>query len=276
MISGCARFIFEQEHICGAVVSMPEAVQAVLQCHHYPKTVSQPLSECLIASVLLSSRLKVRGELTLQLNGGGAVRLFVAKCSADLVVRGVAQYDMTADQSQLQMDFSQGNLVVSFNAEGAHQPTQSIVSLQGMSTVDSLQHYFLQSEQIPTLLVIDHAQSVGIMLQRMPHAGEPNNELWSGLRQKMTEFIDQVQHHTVEEVLMSLFAEHDVRLFESRDVQFGCTCSRKRMHTALCTLSTEDLQSLLHEKKTVDMQCEYCLSEYQFGVVDIQNILHSR
>jgi molecular chaperone Hsp33 len=276
VFSGCRRFVFEQEHICGVVVSMQEAVSSVLQCHHYPTTVSQSLTECLIASVLLSSRFKERGELTLQLNGGGAVRLLVAKCSADLAVRGVAQYDLTADQSQLSMDFSQGNLVVSFNLERASQPTQSIVALQGLGVVDSLQYYFLQSEQIPTLLNIDHERCLGLMLQRMPHDGEPNNQLWDSLRQQVQAFTLQAQNGTVEDVLISLFAEQNIRLFEQRPVKFSCVCCKERMQTALLTLTNEDLQSLLHERESVDMQCEYCLSNYQFSAQDIQAILRAR
>ena len=77
----------------GEFVLLGPAWLALREHSDYPPAVRNLLGEAVVASVLLASTLKFEGELTLQMQGNGAVRLLVAQCTNDFKVRAVARFD---------------------------------------------------------------------------------------------------------------------------------------------------------------------------------------
>ncbi len=268
MTSLCQRFIFEQQDVCGVVVNMRAAIDKALSCHHYPASVEKSLADCLIASVLVASRMKTRGDITLQLHGGGSIKLLVAKCDPQLNVRGVAQYDLAVEQNILAADFSAGNLVISYSPVAVGEVSQSVINLQGESVAVSLEHYFLQSEQIPTALMLDYKTGLGFLLQRMPGKHEADNQEWMRLCQDLANVESISDNFVVTELLQNTFPDRLIRLFDAEDVNFRCACSRARMHTALMTLSQPELTTMFSEKSDIEMECEYCLQNYSFTAAE--------
>ena len=215
--------------------------------------------------------MKNRGDLTLQLNGGGSIRLLVAKCDATLNVRGVAQYDLAVEQEILSADFAAGNLVITYQSAVQAESRQSIVNLQGGSVAESLEHYFLQSEQIPTILTIDHTSSMGLMLQRMPGEKTVDNVAWNKLRDSVVSFPQLRANRSVEEALQFAFPHELIRLFPAEPVSFACPCSKGSMRNALRSLPDGELLDIFSEQDSIGMECEYCLEKYTFSAADLES-----
>ena len=74
--------------------------------------VARVLAELLAASALLSSTLKFKGSLIVQLPGDGPVRLLVVECTDALEMRATAQWDACASAHCLMMRRSLTWLVV--------------------------------------------------------------------------------------------------------------------------------------------------------------------
>src|SRR5512132_687992 len=87
-----ARFVFERSAVRGAVVSLDDACRDILGCHPYPPALKRAMAELLAAATLLSSTLKFKGTLIVQLQGDGPVRLLVVECDATLTLRATAQW----------------------------------------------------------------------------------------------------------------------------------------------------------------------------------------
>jgi molecular chaperone Hsp33 len=270
MTETCRRFIFEEQDILGVVISMPKALQAVLDCHHYPAAVEKLLAECLIANTMMASFLNQKGELTTQLNAGGSISVLVAKSNADLNIRGVSQFEVTADQQQLEMDFSAAQLMITFYPEQKNEPTQSIVDIHASSVSESLERYFLQSEQVPTLIFLDHAKGFGLLLQKMPGEKDLESTYWKKLRVTLADLIIDKPVDDIEACLKNTFSDQLIRVFDPEPVQFLCPCSEERMLSAVRTLSQEDINELLKEQGAIDIVCEYCLHEYQFSASELE------
>jgi molecular chaperone Hsp33 len=72
------------------------------------------------------------------------------------------------------------------------------------------------------------------------------------------------------DLLRRLFAEDDVRMFESAPVFFRCRCSRDRVATMLKALGQSEITGLLAERGVVEVRCEFCNRAYHFDAIDVE------
>ena len=78
-----------------------------------------------------------------------------------------------------------------------------------------------------------------------------------------------------EEMLHRLFNEEKLRLFAEETVIFECTCSKQKIEQGLLSLGREELESILEERNTINVDCEFCGGQHQFDKVDVEGILSS-
>ncbi len=105
-----------------------------------------------MACVLLTSNMKFKGVLTIQMQSDGPISLLVARCTHELDIKGLAEWrEDSSDQSLLQA-FGEGKLAITVQPDNNTDFYQSIVPLNGHSVTEAMEHYFLQSEQLSTRL----------------------------------------------------------------------------------------------------------------------------
>ena len=116
------------------------------------------LAEALTLTALLGSTLKqAEGQMTLQAQTqGGIVSLLVCDYKNG-ELRGYVQYDalrlsQLGKQPSLFALFHKGHLAITFDQATTKERYQGIVPLDGGSLAEAAQSYFLQSEQIPSLV----------------------------------------------------------------------------------------------------------------------------
>jgi|HigsolmetaAR203D_1030402.scaffolds.fasta_scaffold00529_9 molecular chaperone Hsp33 len=286
------RFLFEHYPIRGHLVHLDAAWRAVLEHREYPAAIRDTLGEAVAASVLLAATLKFNGTLSLQLQGQGPVHLMLAQCTSDYAVRAVARYREAVDVRDLAVMSGEGTLSVTIESPDLPQRYQGIVPLTAGRLDRCLEGYFESSEQLPTRLWLyanEHSAS-GMLLQKMP-AGSlaqrkdgpsavptPSaaeiDDAWRRVQmlgdtltpQEMEGLSDQT-------ILRRLFAEDDVRLFESAPVFFRCRCSKERVVDMLRALGRDELRSILAERGKVEVRCDFCNRAYELDAVDVEHFL---
>ncbi len=286
------RFLFEHYPIRGHIVHLDASWRALLEHRQYPASIRDTLGEAVAASVLLSATLKFEGNLSLQLQGQGPMHLMLAQCSNDLGVRAVARYKeevvagLPADLNALS---GEGRLTVTLENEDLSQRYQGIVPIEGSSLATSLQGYFENSEQLPTRLWLyaDEKGVSGMLLQRLsddtvaarkgaPLEGETRPDFDDAWRrvQMLADTLkpEELRGLADREILRRLFSEDDVRMFESAPVFFRCRCSRERVVGMLRGLGAGEIRSVLAERGSVEVRCDFCNRAYEFDSVDIEQI----
>ena len=270
------------------------AWRALLEHRDYPVEIRDTLGEAVAASVLLAATLKFDGTLSLQLQGQGPMHLMLAQCSSDLGVRAVARYrDNVAAGGLLALSGS-GNLTVTLENEDLSQRYQGIVPLESDALSECLQGYFQNSEQLPTRLWLHADQSgvSGMLLQRLSDdtvAGRATKSLGAPVVAPNPEDIEdawrraqlmadtlqpgELRTLTDKQILQRVFAEDDVRMFESTPVFFRCRCSRERVISMLRSLGADEIRSILAERGNVEVKCDFCNRAYQFDPVDVEHML---
>jgi molecular chaperone Hsp33 len=284
------RFLFEHYPIRGHIVHLDASWRALLEHREYPTVIRDTLGEAVAASVLLSATLKFEGTLSLQLQGQGPMHLMLAQCSDTLGVRAVARYREADYRPDLASLSGEGNLTVTLENEDLSQRYQGIVPLTGERLAECLRSYFESSEQLPTRLWLhaDERGASGLLLQRLSDdavksrsGGAPLHEVdpadvddaWRRV-QMLGDTVkpEELQSLSDRNLLRRLFAEDDVRLFESAPVFFRCRCSRERVVGMLRSLGADEVRSVLAEQGHVEVRCDFCNRAYRFDSVDVEQL----
>ena len=280
------RFVFERYPFRGQLVHLGPAWRAMMEHHDYPDQVRDTLGEAVAAAALLASTLKFHGLLTLQLRGAGPMHLMLVECTDGLAVRAVARFREPPATMDLRELSGHGTLTVTVENEGAANRYQGIVPLAGESMGECLREYFESSEQLPTRLWLhaDGENVSGLLLQRLPVNSKPVGILESGAGVVSEDEVEdawrrvQLVADTVTgaelaelddaRLLLRLFNEDDVRMFESTPVFFRCRCSRERVENMLRALGRDEVDSVIEEFGQVEVRCEFCSRAYRLDAID--------
>jgi molecular chaperone Hsp33 len=281
------RFVLERHPIRGHSVRLASSWLGLREHQDYPPAVQKLLGEAVGAVVLLAATLKFDGVLTLQLQGKGLVNLLVAQCTHDFKVRGMARHQpldpadggSTAGFRSLAGD---GQIIVTVEAADRASSYQGIVPITGDSLSESLEAYFIQSEQLPTRVMLEAGAAAvgGMLVQRMPGEGGRKGvdpaaleTAWMKADHAMAALAPaELLADDVEQRLVRMFGADEVRMFGGHAVQFECRCSRERVANMLRSLGVEEVRSVVEEQGAVTVTCEFCQRPYQFDAIDSEQL----
>lgn len=270
------RFVFEHANVRGELIHLDQTLGEVLSRRSYPEAVTRLLGEALAAVGLLSSIVKFRGALILQMQGEGPVPMLVARASHEQELRGLARLEgEPAPDAPLHALCSGGYLAITIDPDDSGNRYQGIVPLEAERLNAAVENYFAQSEQLPTRLWLacDGERAAGLLLQRLPGEAAEDADAWNRaehLAATITE--DELLQLGPEEVIRRLFHEEDIRLFPPDPVRFGCHCSRERLAGVLQGLGYAEARDILAEQGQIEAACEFCGTTYRFDAVDVEQL----
>jgi molecular chaperone Hsp33 len=282
MSDGLTPFVLENVPVRGAYVSLPDTVREVLACHPYPPAIARVLGELVAACALLASTIKFEGSLIAQLSGDGPVRLLVVECTHTLGMRAMAQWDEDrtaalgpdAALSDLAGGATHGRLVLTLDPKGAGTMYQGIVALESGSVAGLIEHYLATSEQLQSRLVLS-ARGAGLIVQRLPGSSDADDATWARVKAGI-EAVDTdalVEAASAHDAIAIAFPEDDVRAFKPRAAAFACSCSRERVTKALRIAGLAEVESILAERGSVEITCEFCNRRYVFSPAEARAAL---
>jgi len=272
------RFMLERAGVRGVWVRLEHSWQAIQARANYPSGVLHRLGETCTAAALFTGHVKVEGRLSVQLRGTGSLRTLFAECTAEGTLRGIARYEEPVPLALTPDSFGEGSLLaitIETLAPGAREPVryQGIVSLEADSLADAFENYFLQSEQLPThiLLAATESHTAGLLIQQLP-SQKSDDDAWQRVSALFETLGNEELLNTNHETLLwRLFHEEGVQLLDSKQLEFGCSCSRPRVEDVMRSLGRDEaLASLEEELATV--HCDFCGQAYVFTRENIENL----
>jgi molecular chaperone Hsp33 len=275
------RFLLEHAGIRGALVRLGPTWREVAGRAEYPPALHAVLGEALAASALLTGNIKLDGALSIELKSTGALRLLFAECNDPGRLRGLARWNEPLPEPLELRALPDAIMAITIGNVERGQRYQGLVDLQHASVADALENYFVQSEQLPARIVLatsgDYA--VGLMLQKVPDEGgrDASNDAdaWNRVVQLTATLGAQEMLTTAPaELLYRLYHEESVRLFESRPLDFGCSCSRERVTAMLRSLGRDEVEAALEARDgEIEVICEFCAQHYLFDRIDAEHLL---
>lgn len=273
------RFLFEQAPIRGELVHLDAAWRSVIERHDYPEILRNMMGELCVAAVLLAATLKLQGSLILQIMGKGAIRLLVVECTGDMQLRATAKWSGDLAQGTLPELIGDSHFVITLDPKDGGQTYQGIVELQGETVAEILQNYMSQSEQLESRLwlVANGERASGMLLQKLPgqirqtEQDESDTDAWErALILADTMKAEELQQMPARQLLHRLYHEDDIRLFDAQAVTFHCSCSRESVTNMFKILGRVEVDSILAERGSLEVFCEFCNQRYEFDKVDAE------
>jgi molecular chaperone Hsp33 len=280
--NGLWRFLFEHLPVRGALVRVGAEWRDLLSHKSYPDSVRQLLGEAMAAGPLLASTLKFEGQLTLQAEGDGPVKLLLVQVNHQLEVRGTARHDATVTGEGLAL-LGAGRLGLIVEPTHSGQHYQALVPLVGQRLQESLTHYFHQSEQLPTWLMLQVSESglAGLMLQRLPAAAgqiadETTEEIEEGWH-RVGLLADTLQPQELlslpgPQLLHRLFNQELLQVFEPQPVHLRCRCSHGRISEMLLGLGRKEVAEILSEQGKLEIECGFCGRSYSYLPAEVEQL----
>lgn len=279
------RFLLDGSAVRGEIVSLDQSWRDIASRQHLPQAAVHILGELSAAAVLLAATLKFDGSLILQIHGDGPLALLVVECQADGRLRAaikVREGRTIADGASLQELVNatgQGRFVVTLDPRvrsDNRQPWQGIVPFEGDCVAQVLERYMQRSEQLPTRLWLSAGpeRAAGLLLQQLPSeggrsssAGDP--DAWNRMQQLADTLTgDELQTLDSANILTRLFWQERLHGFEPRALHFGCGCSRDKVAGMLRMLGAPEVESIIVERGSVEVRCDFCNEPYEFDAVD--------
>ena len=264
------KFLFDDIPVTGSIVRLGEAWDEILASAQPHPSCRKLLAEALCAAALLSSNIKFRGAVSLQIQSSQFLRLLLAQCTHEGRLRGIARVKSADELSVLERSV----LSINLEPDSGGVPYQGIVEMNEMGLVSALEKYFMHSEQLQTRFWLAEKNGLcgGLMLQRLPDA-LLDDETWNRVQaQAATIRAADLTDDECELFLRRLFPEDNVRLFKPAPLKFGCSCSPAKVSGMLIALGRDELTDLLQTRDAVEVRCEYCGRDYRFDSLEITNL----
>ena len=198
--------------------------------------------------------------------------------------RGVVFCSLDADRlAELGPDpslfglFGKGYLAITFDLAETGERYQGIVPLEGESLADAAEHYFFQSEQIPSVIRIatrhdagEGCVAAGLLLQHLPE-GEVGRERlhvrhdhpeWEHV-QVLAETLraDELTDAALPlaDILWRLFhEEEEVRVTEAAPLAKGCRCDLTHIRDVIGRFSSEERAEMAGDDGVIGVDCAFC------------------
>lgn len=287
-------FSIPERNARGRVVRIGPTLNAVLDAHAYPEPLARLLAEALVLAALLGSTLKeAGGQLTIQAQTqNGVVELLVADFKGG-ELRGYVRHDperlaqAPADPSLFAL-FGQGYLAITFDQAVTGERYQGIVPLEGGSLAEAAEHYFAQSEQIPSLLRISMIRNDegdwtagGLLLQHLPEGEEGRERLhvrldhpeWEHIRTLgQTVTADELVNPALEldALVWRLFHDDgEIRVLPQTPLGKGCRCDPVHIRQVVSRFSAEDHAEMADSDGVIRVNCEFCSKSFPIEISEL-------
>jgi molecular chaperone Hsp33 len=274
------RFLLQRSGVRGVLLQLNETWQAVIARGDYPPALQRLLGEATAAAALLTGHVKVDGRLAIQLRGEHNLKTLFADCDSQGRVRAIALWNPPLPDPLGPRDLGDSAVLaitIENRPPGRIEPTryQGLVSLQAETLAQALEHYFDNSEQLPTrlLLAADGARAGGLMLQQLP-GNTAGSDDWPRA-QALFDTLGGAELLATDAptLLYRLFHEEEVRLLSTQPLRFGCSCSRKRVGEVLLALGRDEAWAALDSGGgAARITCEFCNEQYRFDQVDLEQL----
>lgn len=278
----------------GRVARLGPVLDEILSAHAYPPVIEKLLAEALTLTALLGATLKdAEGQMTLQAQTQrGIVSLMVCDYQGGKL-RGYVQFD-PARLAQLGKSpsvsklFNQGYLAVTFDQALTKERYQGIVPLEGATLAEAAESYFLQSEQIPSLMRLGVQRGKdgklvagGLFLQHLPE-GEVGRERlharldhpeWEGVRALGgTMGADELADAALplENLVWRLFNEEpEVRMLSGSALARGCRCGPDYIRQVLGKFPEDERAAMADEQGVISVDCAFCSKKFPVPLGDL-------
>lgn len=265
-----------------------EMVEYARSAHNTSPVATAALGRLLTGGVMIGAMMKGEDDLlTLKIQGDGPIQGLTVTADSQGNAKGyVFNPEVMLPpnaKGKLDVGGALGLGVLSVIKDiGLKDPYVGQTILVTGEIAEDLTYYFATSEQTPSSVALGVLmnkentvrQAGGFILQMLPGASE---EAIAALEAKLAEIspittlLDEGK--TPEMILEYILGEFGLEIFEKMPVQFSCNCSKQKIEKALISVGKKDLQEMIADDETVEVNCHFCNKHYPVTVEELTELL---
>ena len=268
-------------------ITAKDLTEQARSCHHTSPVVTAALGRLLAAGAMMGVMMKSADDLlTLQVISDGPVKGMTVTADAGGKVKGYANVpDIELPLNELgKLDVGgavgPGMLRV-IKDLGLKEPYIGTTQLQTGEIAEDLTYYYATSEQTPSAVALGVLmnrentvrQAGGFIIQLLPGASE---EIIEGLEKKLagmrpvTALLDA--GYTPEQILEETLGGYGLEVSERAPLAFYCNCDKARVEKALVSIGKKELEEMIREGKSIEVNCHFCGRNYEFSVEELKTL----
>lgn len=262
-------------------------VERARAAHNTSPVATAALGRLLTAGAMMGSMMKGEKDLlTIRIEGDGPIGGLTVTADALGNVKGYAFHPEVMlppnEKGKLDVGGALGVGVLSVIRDiGLKEPYVGQTILVTGEIAEDLTYYYANSEQTPSSVALGVLmnrentvrQAGGFILQLLPGASD---EIIDALEKKLgeiqpvTSMLDSGM--TPEQILEDILGEFGLEMLDKMPIQFHCNCDKERVSRALISIGKGELQSMIEEGKSIEVNCHFCNQNYEFTVEELKEL----
>ncbi len=268
-----------------AAIRNTKTVQTAQNNHALSPLTAVLLGRAMTSASLLAAFLKSEERVIVELMGNGPVGKVFAESLQLGEVRGyvtnpATMLDFSNPNTMLSDALGVGMMRVSRILYGNYEPVIGLVELIEGDVSTDLAYYLMQSEQIPSAVLLDVSidengivqQSGGLLIQAMPGANEQQIRSVYDSLQDLGNLPELFENGYTPQEIMQMITVEPLDQMDDTPVDFFCRCSLDRFKSTLATLGIDEIRSM-KEAEQRELVCHYCNKHYHLSDLDFDDLL---
>lgn len=264
-----------------------DLVEYARQAHNTSPVATAALGRLLTAGGMMGIMMKGEEDLlTIKIQGSGPIEGLTVTADSKGNVKGYAYNPGVMlppnEFGKLDVGGAVGEGVLSVIQDiGLKEPYVGQTILVGGEIAEDLTYYYANSEQTPSSVALgvlmnkDNTvkQAGGFIIQLLPGASEEMIELLEkrlGEIHSVTSLLEEGK--TPEMILTYILGGLGLDILEQTPVKFNCNCDKDRVEKALISIGSKELEEMIEEGKSIEVNCHFCNKNYEFTVEDLKDL----
>ena len=268
-------------------VTARDTVEFARAAHNTSPVATAALGRLLAGSAMMGAMMKGENDLlTIKIEGDGPIGGLTVTADGKGNVKGYAFHPEVMlppnEKGKLDVGGALGIGVLTVIKDlGMKEPYVGQTILVTGEIAEDLTYYFATSEQTPSSVALGVLmnrentvrQAGGFILQMMPGVAE---EVVSGLERRLSDMVSVTslldEGRTPEGILEYVLGDYGVEIMDRLPVRFHCNCSKERIETALISVGKQELQQMIDDGETIEVNCHFCNQHYPVTIEELQEL----
>ena len=275
--------------MCCAVDST-DAVARMEQIHKTSAVVTGAEGRLLTAASIMGTMLKSANDsVTLRVEGNGPVGMLIAVSDGSGNVKGyVGNADCPTEYYEngkinVAKAVGRTGMLNVMRDYGSGDPYIGQVELVSGEIAEDIANYYATSEQIPTVcalgVLIDKEDGEvllagGLLIQLLPGADDTViDKLEKNIAELEPVTTMLAKGMSILDICKTALKGFEVEVLDENPVKYVCGCSKEKLENYFCTLSDDDIRSMVNEQGVAVATCHFCNKKYVFTKDDLEKLI---
>ena len=266
------RCITSDGAIMAACVDASDIVFTAKKIHHLSRSATAALGRLLCATSIMGDMLKQKdASVNLRVMGDGELGPVIAVGDSSGNVKGyVGNADCPTEYYEngkinVAKAVGRTGMLNVMRDYGSGDPYIGQVELVSGEIAEDIANYYATSEQIPTVCAL------GVLIDKEDGevllAGGLLIQLLPGVTTMLAKGM------SILDICKTALKGFEVEVLDENPVKYVCGCSKEKLENYFCTLSDDDIRSMVNEQGVAVATCHFCNKKYVFTKDDLEKLI---